>query len=480
MMAWSTFEKIGPPRNRPCRGRWAPAPWWWRDRASVRRRPPPSRPRAPRICRRATSARAESRRAPACRARRAAPRGWAPRRFSAFPGPAPASWARARGKHERPESSLHGHSSWRRLFYRPVGPAASSRKFRLERSRLWSRRPFSSRHFGRLDGPGRMGLSISQRLECVDRGHGRRESAQPLVGTRERRSKRPNTNDRRVDPMRRLEGDLRYVWRLSEVLALFRSLGAFPKSAPSEKAELFGWSRQVTLLRMASIFACEKARSVCVRTFPDLPKAEAKRSDRRVIWPVDDSNNIVLAKCPVQPLDGCPHGLGEFLERIGAFCRVLDVADALIREIGEQDERCHDDPPVGDPSYTDNTKYGSRRGGSGISRLARPLAIPATTSSWEPLETPPVDIIRRWATVPAWPLSTRKWPFGSRPPSTPLHFQPPANMLCFQRRKAWSSSGKADEATRVHRRRWRRSAGVASCCAGAADEQSPADRTFRL
>jgi len=39
-----------------------------------------------------------------------------------------------------------------------------------------------------------------------------------LVGARERRSKRANTNDRRADRMRRLEVTYAMSWRLSEVL----------------------------------------------------------------------------------------------------------------------------------------------------------------------------------------------------------------------------------------------------------------------
>src|SRR5262249_8123003 len=72
-------------------------------------------------------------------------------------------------------------------------------------------------------------------------------------------------------------------------------------------------------------------------------RADAQRKRRRalVVRRLADSNDVTAAKRPVKVLDGDTAFLSHLLEFLSAADRFLDLADALVSETGEHNERSH-------------------------------------------------------------------------------------------------------------------------------------------
>src|SRR6516164_7046043 len=72
-------------------------------------------------------------------------------------------------------------------------------------------------------------------------------------------------------------------------------------------------------------------------------RADAQRKCGRalVVRRLADGNDIVAAKRPVKVLDSDTAFLGHLLEFLSAADCILDLADALVSESGEHNERSH-------------------------------------------------------------------------------------------------------------------------------------------
>src|SRR4029079_2374377 len=70
--------------------------------------------------------------------------------------------------------------------------------------------------------------------------------------------------------------------------------------------------------------------------------AQAERRDTRHIGCLDDRDDIIFAKRPIELLDRGAVLLGELLELLGPLDRVFDGADTLLGEIRKDDKDRHD------------------------------------------------------------------------------------------------------------------------------------------
>src|SRR3990170_1150906 len=107
---------------------------------------------------------------------------------------------------------------------------------------------------------------------------------------------------------------------------------------------------QTILPRIFFISSKEKARSVSGRTLPREQTLNESAVAASSSGALAERNDVVPAKRPIKILDDNAALLGHLLEGLRPADRLLDVADALIREASEHDKGSHRSPPLWPPA----------------------------------------------------------------------------------------------------------------------------------